>query len=444
MLVRRLPQVYRREVEAEDLHRADQRRQTRADQRAAVVLRERGLDRAQVRQEFVRARVGCLPGHRVTQRLRARQRVQRARQPRVDAHQRAPVGLVRAVLVRVRRALRERLHLRRDLHQQRRQRQLRAQLVDFRQVEAQHRLRLPRERHVECGGRHVRIAVAIAADPVAHPEEARDLVARQRLLDLGVHPRDLRQEGRAVVRQRVLDLVGHRELGVAQHPRLPELRDAGAQRRLVAGQVARHREPVALDHQLRDRALRVQQALSLHLGRMRGQHRRDVRMAQRLHDVGRAHVLGRQPIEGQRQRALLQRARARHLLAATDRMPILRDVGQVREVGEGADDRDGLVGGEALEEAAQGLRRGLVLLEAAGHRELADALHQLVGVAAFLLSDRLAEDAAQQPDVADQRVAFGGGRGRRGLRGAAGREGCVHVDVFSRAGAGQLHARIAP
>ena len=42
------------------------------------------------------------------------------------------------------------------------------------------------------------------------------------------------------------------------------------------------------------------------------------------------------------------------------------------------------------------------MLVAAGHRQLAHALRQLKGLAAFLLSNHITQQAAQQPDVGDQ------------------------------------------
>ena len=49
-----LPQVEHREVEAEDLDRADQRREAPRGERRRAVQRERRVDRAQVGEELVR------------------------------------------------------------------------------------------------------------------------------------------------------------------------------------------------------------------------------------------------------------------------------------------------------------------------------------------------------------------------------------------------------
>jgi len=242
-------------------------------------------------------------------------------------------------------------------------------------------------------------------------------VAGQRLLDLGIEPRDLLQEGGPVVRQRVLDLVGHRELRVAQHPGLPQLRDTRPQRGLVARQVARGDEHVAGRHQLGDGPLGIQQALALDFGGVGGEHRREVGVPERAGDLGGTDVARGQPLEGQRQRALQQRTAARLLVAPAHRVPVLGDVGQMREVAERPDHRHGLVDGEALQQPAQRRAGGLVVLEPTGHRELAHPLDQVVGVAPLLFADHLAEDPAEQADVADREVAVVGSGGLSRCRG---------------------------
>jgi hypothetical protein len=52
-----------------------------------------------------------------------------------------------------------------------------------------------------------------------------------------------------------------------QHARLPQLRDAGAQQRLVVGRRALGGQAVALAHQFGHGPLGVEDALALHLGR---------------------------------------------------------------------------------------------------------------------------------------------------------------------------------
>ena len=297
----------------------------------------------QVGGELVGAGIGILRRHRMAQRLGAGQRLQRGRQAGVDADQRPPVGFVGAVRAAVGRAFGQRLHRRRHRRQQGRHRQLRAELVHFGQVVAQHQLALPGQRLAQRRGGDVGVAVAVAADPVAHAQKGGHRLAGQRLLDLAVQARDLAQEGAGVEAQRVLDLVGHRQPGGAQHARLPQLGDAGADQRLVLGQFPLAAQAVARAHQLGDRTLGVEDALALHLGRVRGQHRRDVGPLQHRGDVRCTMPGALQALEAHRQRAFLQVTGVFVHAAPAHMVPVLGDVGQVREVAEGADHADRLV-----------------------------------------------------------------------------------------------------
>jgi hypothetical protein len=307
----------------------------------------------------------------------------------------AAVGLVLAVRVEVGRPVGQRAHLGRHRRQHVADRQLGTQLVHLGQVEAQRHLGLAGQRLPQRVGADVGVAVAVAADPVAHAQEAGHGMAMQRLLDLAVQLRDLAQERGGVVAQRVLDLVGHGELGVAQHARLPQLGDAGADDVLVVAQFAFGVQLVALAHQFRDGALGVQDALALHLGGVGGEHRRDVGVLQGLRHVGGAHVGLVQALEGHCERAFLQVALALVVQAPAHVVAIFGDVGQVREVAEGADHADRLVARQVLQQPVQHAAGGGVLLQPVGHGQLAHALHQLEGFLALLLADHIAEDAAE-------------------------------------------------
>ena len=244
-----------------------------------------------------------------------------------------------------------------------------------------------------------------------------------------------------VVRQRVLDLVGHGQLGVAQHARLPQLGDAGSHQLGVVVERALRPEIGALGQQLGDGALRVEDALALHLGRVGRQHRRDERAVQRGGDVGGAVIGVVQALEGHRQRAVLQVALALVVRAPAHVLPILGDVGQVREVAERADHAHRLVGRQVLQQPVEHPPGARILVDAVGHRQLAHALDQLEGRQSFLFPDDLAQQPPEQPDVLDQRPILVGCRGRRlgrctlpgrlggraGGGGAGHREGPFHV-----------------
>ena len=424
MAVGALADVQRGQVKTEHLHRAPQRRQPRPDQRLRVVVAQAFGDHVQVGDEGLGVGVGVLRRHGVAQRLGAGQLVQRRGQAGVDAGQGTPIGLVLAVRAVVRRGVGQRLHGRGDGRPGLRHRQLTAQMVHFLQVKAQRHLALPRQRAPHGGRADVGVAVAVAADPVAHAQEGRDGMAGQRLLDLGVQPWNLAQEGGGVVAQRVLDLVIHRQLGGAHHARLPQLGDAGADPPFVVGALARRDQAVARGHQLRDGALGVQDALALHLGGVGGQHGRDQRTAQQGGDVDGAHVGAVQPLQRQGDGALLHVAQHLVVAVAPHVVAVFGDVGQVREIAEGADHAHRLLGGQVLQQAVQRAAGAAVLAGAEGHGELAHALHEIEGVGALQLADGVAQDATQQPDVLAQRVVLVGVRTLRALReGSGGRGG---------------------
>ena len=159
-----------------------------------------------------------------------------------------------------------------------------------------------------------------------------------------MQPRHLVQEGVVVERQAVGDLVEHGELGPAQQIGLPQ-RQHGAAQLLVAGFgfFRRQLHAFAPVEQRRDLHLAVHRALAADFGRMRGQHRADQGLLEEAAQIGgaeagrRAHahsvcasVLGRGAAGGRR---------AAHL---ADVVLVLGDVGEMREIAEGADDPHGL------------------------------------------------------------------------------------------------------
>ena len=88
---------------------------------------------------------------------------------------------------------------------------------------------------------------------------------------------------------------------------------------------------------------------------------------------------------------------------------VFGNVGQVRKIAEGTNHADGLLARQVLQQPVErtpGLR---VALQAVGDRELAHPLDQLERGLAFLLADHVAEDAAEQANVVDQRPVLLGG-----------------------------------
>ena len=213
----------------------------------------------------------------------------------------------------VRRARRQLLELRRDRDEAHRLRQLAAELVDLAQIEIEGRGGLPHQRVARDVVRDERIAVAVAADPGTQAQDRPDSDAGvrppafQRVLDFTVQPRQFAQEGVAIVGQPVFDLVTHGQLQLAQDTGLPQRQDRATQRFLVGIRLLRRQlDTVTLGEQARDLALAVEDALALHLGRMRGQHGRDQRIAKELRDrtrtVPRLYPDGTTPAPGFRPR----------------------------------------------------------------------------------------------------------------------------------------------
>ena len=88
---------------------------------------------------------------------------------------------------------------------------------------------------------------------------------------------------------------------------------------------------------------------------------------------------------------------------AADVMLVFGDVGEMREIAEGAHDRERLVGVEAVEDRLELAPRAGLVVAVEADRGLADALDERVGLLALLLAHGVAEDAAEQADVVAQR-----------------------------------------
>ena len=234
-------------------------------------------------------------------------------------------------------------------------------------------------------------------------------------LQVGVQLGNLPQKSGFVVAQRVVDFVEHRELGVAQQAGLPQLRDPGAQLLLVGGQrlggqgvfavACGQREcfdVVTRREQLGNAALGVQNALALHLGRVGRQHRRHKTVGQQFGDGARRNTGPAQPCQCHVQAAFLGVACALMHRAPADVVAVFGQVGQVAEVGEGADHADRLVTREGLEHFFQRLVGFLVGIPPKSHGQQPRLFHQLIGGHTVLFPDHVAQKAAQQSDVVQQ------------------------------------------
>ena len=139
---------------------------------------------------------------------------------------------------------------------------------------------------LQCGAQyalgHKRVAVAVAADPAAQPQKRRkasserDACAGKLLFQVGVEPRQFREESMVVIGKAVGHLVDHAQPGAAQRIGLPQGQHRAAQRCFVRRQFSRgRRRPVALRHQLGHLHLAVDRAFAPHFGRVCSQYRHD-------------------------------------------------------------------------------------------------------------------------------------------------------------------------
>ena len=374
--------------------------------------------------QFVRRRVRRGARMRRARGRPAGQRDRSRREARIDSRQRAPVRLVlpmRIVVQADRDQLRE---FGRGLHEALRQRQFRAKLVHRIEVMLERDRCLRPDRVFERLGDDERIAVAIAADPRAHAQERRHRDGgTEDALQFGGkrlgQPRHLRQERVPIVGEPILDLVVHRELRDAQHRRLPQRDDlpveAGFPFRLF---LRRQLRAVAPHHEPRDFALAVEDALALHLGRMRSQHRRHQRVGQPFGERAGLDARCREMRERRIDAALLRRRSGERVRAAA---AILVDVlGKIREVGEIGECPDHIERGrdrQVVQECGEfgahaGGFRGVCAPEA--DRRLANGLDPRIRLFARLRAQHVAQQPAEQARVFLQRkVAVDVGVGHR-------------------------------
>jgi hypothetical protein len=176
-----------------------------------------------------------------------------------------------------------------------------------------------------------RIAVAIAADPRAEAEHrgrgrwcAGAIRARHCRLDRADELGHRAQERGPEERESVLDLVGDPQPHEPQHCGVPQREHEAAELRIRRRvRAVRRLWAVPLDERIGDRALEPEHALPLHLGRVRGEHRHDVRAREPLSTAGAGAA-----------RAALHRREGADRRARPPRRgaSVLGDVAEVQEV----------------------------------------------------------------------------------------------------------------
>ena len=417
-----LAHVQRRQMEAEHLGGAAQAGDPPARQIYRAVLEQRIDQHIQVGDEFLRRGIGLrMPVHRRQVRDFVPELSGGGGEARINQDQRAAVGFVGARGNLVRRSVGEFAQCVADLHQMIRQAQAPAEDMRFAQVmlEGQRGMLLHRIQHHIVGDE--RVAVAVAADPAADAQQRRnaDVLAEARLqlfFQIDVNLRDFVEEGVAVILQTVLDFVAHGQPRGAQHARLPQNQHEAVQRLLVLGEIVwRHVHAVAVGQQARNDQLAVEDAFALHFGGMRGQYRRDQRAVQEGLQVFFVNALFFDALQRQRQAAVFRRAAGLEMGAmAAVVVQVFGDVGQLREVAEGAHHDQRFAGRQRIQHLLELHAVAVILRPAEAYRGAAHVFDQLKGRLALLLAQRLAEDAAEQAHVFAQRQVLAGEIGGSG------------------------------
>ena len=95
--------------------------------------------------------------------------------------------------------------------------------------------------------------------------------------------------------------------------------------------------------------------------------------------------------------------------AAANVVAVFGQIGQMREIGEGANHAHGLIAGQALEQLLERFVSRFIGIAAKCHGKLAHLLDQCKGGLTFLLADDIAQHAPQQSNVLNQRqiLVFG-------------------------------------
>ncbi|MCY1508535.1 hypothetical protein D9M68_428480 [compost metagenome] len=276
--------------------------------------------------------------------------------------------------------------------------QFRAERVHFLQIVLEQHGGLAQQGAFQGAGVHVRVAVAVAADPAAHAQEGLQRRRRggeglggfavQQLGQVAVEARNDLQEGAAVVREGVLDLIGHREPGIAQHAGLPQRGHAAQQRGVQVGQFFRGERAFTLYQRGGDFAVHVQRALALHFGGVGGEHGHHAGIGQQAADARHAHAMAAQRLHGFAQAAARRRAvgDGAGALAAV-LVAVFGDVGQVQEVAECAGDGVGVAALQALDALLQQLAVGVVALSAEFDGGAAQGLDGVEDALAFAFLD---------------------------------------------------------
>ena len=394
-----LAKVEAGQVEAEHTYRADQVWQRPVGEGLGVRLQKRRLQDLQIGDQLVRRGVGPGCGGRRPGRRAAGERLEGGREPGVHGGQRAAVGLSGAGGMDVPEALGQGGQLRRRRGEVLRQRKADAQPADLLEVVAEHGLGLAGQRAQQHLAGDVGVAVAVAADPAAQAQEARQPGPEPPLPSL-VELRHGREQARAHHRDGVLDLVQGRRPGASQQPRAPKQRDfaqQGFRQPGLPGSAVRTRQRL---QRLAQDAGVFEDAAAAHLARVGGEYRNDkALLEQGAHLILVDSGLGEASQHVVEAHGVLAQARAPHLHR------VLGRVGRLEEAGEAVHDLEGFVGAQTVEQRRQLPGR---TLEMAGHGEPTHRFDAREGGRVLLAND-----------LTEQRPHLLGGRSNVSRRGCA-------------------------
>ena len=410
-----LPHVETGQIESERPDALTQAQETVVGDGVVVVLAERFVDDVELGEKFGGVGIGRLAVDEVEilllQHVRAEQRLRRRDESRTNVLECQPEWLVGCRIVCV--DTRELDEPPAGLDQPRRHAQLLTEQTEFGQVVSDRGARREGRRQRDHIAGHIRVAVTVAADPRAHPQDR--LVGQARVgvrrLQCRPHRRiDLRhdvEERGVVVAQAGADLVLDGETFETDECRLPQRQDLALDRLndlgvLVGGEVGAS----AKAHELGDAVLCVEDGATSGLGRMGGDHRDNRRVGERRSHLRVGQVCGRELRVGGRKAALLWRIARTHVNGTpTLTVDVLGEIRQKREVTECTDDRHRGVDVEIDEHVGEIISVDL----GASDFESRDArsFDQIENLGARVLSDRVTEKTAKQPDVFTQRFGEG-------------------------------------
>ncbi|KEZ14978.1 hypothetical protein CP98_04617 [Sphingobium yanoikuyae] len=208
-------------MEAEGFDRTDQPAERAAGRQRAIALARQPLRHGdEVAAEITRRSVRLALQRRRARRRLADQMDIGGRQPRIDARNGPAIGLVLPAGRRVAARLRQRQHRFGHMGEFGRDRQFRAQRMDRFHIIGQRRLAAAPQCRSQLRRLDERVAVTVAADPVADPQEAVRPRA-QHPFPPAIERRQRRQEDVAEIGQDIVDLVLHEQFFAAQRARLP-------------------------------------------------------------------------------------------------------------------------------------------------------------------------------------------------------------------------------